>query len=86
MATHFSTLAWKIPWMEECGRLQGHKESDMADQKELPKRDELKDKKVEIVIDRVEALGVREGRNRKERPNPLFQEGNWEEGVGGKMF
>ena len=55
MATHFSTLAWKIPWTEECGRLQGHKESDMADQKELPKRDELKDKKVEIVIDRVEA-------------------------------
>ena len=31
MATHFSTLAWKIPWTEECGRLQGHKESDMAD-------------------------------------------------------
>ena len=23
MATHFSTLAWKIPWMEEPGRLQG---------------------------------------------------------------
>ena len=22
MATHASTLAWKIPWMEECGRLQ----------------------------------------------------------------
>ena len=22
MATHTSTLAWKIPWMEECGRLQ----------------------------------------------------------------
>ena len=22
MATHFSTLAWKIPWMEECGRVQ----------------------------------------------------------------
>ena len=22
MATHSSTLAWKIPWMEECGRLQ----------------------------------------------------------------
>ena len=27
MATHSSTLAWKIPWMEEHGRLQsmGHK-------------------------------------------------------------
>ena len=26
MATHSSTLAWKIPWMEEPGRLQsmGH--------------------------------------------------------------
>ena len=23
MATHSSTLAWKIPWMEEPGRLQG---------------------------------------------------------------
>ena len=22
MVTHFSTLAWKIPWMEEPGRLQ----------------------------------------------------------------
>ena len=22
MATHLSTLAWKIPWMEEPGRLQ----------------------------------------------------------------
>ena len=22
MPTHFSTLAWKIPWMEEPGRLQ----------------------------------------------------------------
>ena len=22
MATHFSTLAWKIPWMKEPGRLQ----------------------------------------------------------------
>ena len=22
MATHYSTLAWKIPWTEELGRLQ----------------------------------------------------------------
>ena len=22
MVTHSSTLAWKIPWTEECGRLQ----------------------------------------------------------------
>ena len=22
MTTHFSTLAWKIPWMEEPGKLQ----------------------------------------------------------------
>ena len=29
MATHSSTLAWKVPWMEEPGRLQswGHEES-----------------------------------------------------------
>ena len=35
MATHSSTLAWKIPWTEEPGRLQsmgGHKESDMTEQ------------------------------------------------------
>ena len=29
MATHFSTLAWRIPWIEEPGRYspQGRKES-----------------------------------------------------------
>ena len=34
MATHFSILAWKIPWTEEPGRLQsmGHKESDTTEQ------------------------------------------------------
>ena len=33
MATHSSTCAWKIPWMEEPGRLQswGRKESDMTE-------------------------------------------------------
>ena len=33
MATHYSTLAWKIPWTEEPGRLQsmGHKELDMTE-------------------------------------------------------
>ena len=33
MAPHSSTLAWKIPWMEEPGRLQswGHKESDTTE-------------------------------------------------------
>ena len=33
MATHSSVLAWKIPWMEEYGRLQsmGPKESDMTE-------------------------------------------------------
>ena len=33
MATHSSILAWKIPWMEEPGRLQsmGCKESDTAE-------------------------------------------------------
>ena len=33
MATHFSILAWRIPWMEELGGLQsmGHKESDMTE-------------------------------------------------------
>ena len=33
MATHSSTLAWKIPWTGEPGRLQfmGQKESDMTE-------------------------------------------------------
>ena len=33
MAPHSSTPAWKIPWMEEPGRLQsmGHKESDTTE-------------------------------------------------------
>ena len=34
MSTYSSTLAWKIPWMEEPGRLQsmgGHKESDRTE-------------------------------------------------------
>ena len=33
MATHSSTLAWKIPWTEEPGRLQsrGHEVSDMTE-------------------------------------------------------
>ena len=32
MATHFSFLAWRIPWTEEPGRLQsiGLQESDMT--------------------------------------------------------
>ena len=34
MAPHSSTLAWKLPWMEEPGGLQsmgGHKESDTTE-------------------------------------------------------
>ena len=34
MAPHSSTLAWKLPWMEEAGRLQsmgGHEESDTTE-------------------------------------------------------
>ena len=33
MATHSSTLAWKIPWMEEPGSYSpwGHKESDTTE-------------------------------------------------------
>ena len=33
MATHSSTLAWKIPWRKEPGRLRpwGHRESDMTE-------------------------------------------------------
>ena len=34
MATHFSILAWKIPWTKDPGRLQymGLQESDMTEQ------------------------------------------------------
>ena len=34
MATHYSILAWRIPWTEEPGRPQswGPKESDMTEQ------------------------------------------------------
>ena len=35
MATHSSTLAWKIPWTEEPGRLYcpwGHRELDITEQ------------------------------------------------------
>ena len=37
IATHSSTLAWKIPWMEEPGRLQsmGLQESDTTEQLHL---------------------------------------------------
>ena len=32
MATHSSTLAWRIPWTEEPGRLpRGHKEWDTTE-------------------------------------------------------
>ena len=31
MATHSSILAWKIPWTEEPGSPQGHKEQDIAE-------------------------------------------------------
>ena len=41
IATHSSILAWKIPWMEEFGRLQsmGHKESDMTEQRHMLKHE-----------------------------------------------
>ena len=37
MATHYSILAWKIPWVEEPGRLQtrDHKELHMTEQLHL---------------------------------------------------
>ena len=31
MATHFSILAWKIPWIEEGYNPRGSKESDMTE-------------------------------------------------------
>ena len=36
MATHFSVLAWRIPWTEETGRLQGAlKDLDTTEQLSL---------------------------------------------------
>ena len=31
MATHFTILAWRIPWTEEPGSPWGRKESDMTE-------------------------------------------------------
>ena len=31
MATHSSILAWRMPWTEEPGGLQGHKELDKTE-------------------------------------------------------
>ena len=31
MTTHASILAWRVPWTEEPGRLQGCKESDTTE-------------------------------------------------------
>ena len=38
MATHFSILAWRIPWMEKPGGLQfmGSKESDTSEATKEP--------------------------------------------------
>ena len=35
MATHSNILPWKIPWTEEPGGLQGHKELDTTEQPTL---------------------------------------------------
>ena len=42
MATHSSTLAWKIPWMEEPGRLQsmGVAESDTTERLHFHKEED----------------------------------------------
>ena len=44
MATHSSTLAWKIPFMEEPGRLQSMEvaESDMTEQPHFHFQDKIK--------------------------------------------
>ena len=34
VATHLCILAWRIPWTEEPGNPQGHKESDMTEMTE----------------------------------------------------
>ena len=46
MATHSSTIAWKIPWTEEPGRLSpwGHKESDTTERLHLVGAGQLKKK------------------------------------------
>ena len=36
MATYSSTLVWKIPWIEEPGRLHSHKESDTTERFHFP--------------------------------------------------
>ena len=36
MTTHFSILAWRIPWTEESGSPWGRKESDTTERRTLP--------------------------------------------------
>ena len=41
MATYSSTLVWKIPWIEEPGRLHSHKESDTTERFHFPWNESL---------------------------------------------
>ena len=45
MATHSSTLAWKIPWIEEPGRLQsvGSREQDTTERFSSSGHDRMND-------------------------------------------
>ena len=47
MATHSSTLAWRIPWREEPDRRQskGHKESDITERLHITHRSNNMDRK-----------------------------------------
>ena len=49
MATHFSILAWRIPWTEEPSSPWGHKESDMTEQ--------LNNNIVKVLVNLLRGLG-----------------------------
>ena len=51
MATHSSTLAWKIPWTEELDGLQstGRKESDMTERLHFTIQTHTKAKRADFV-------------------------------------
>ena len=50
MATHSSTLAWKIPWTEKPGELQSmdHKEPDMTERLHFKQTQHLKSLRYQV--------------------------------------
>ena len=59
MATHSSTLAWKIPWMEEPGRLQPMGSQRVGHTKQLQFHFHIYAKPTDVKGDHLEKWSVR---------------------------